>query len=136
MRPTQRAGIAGLLCLLSLVTGCSKDGPGARVVPVSGRVTFKNQAISAAEIFFLPDAQKGNQGEMGSAILQADGSFTITTIFAGRTVEGIAPGTYKVTFGLGRRPEKELAKYRNVQTTPLTIDVPEEGLDDVLFELK
>jgi hypothetical protein len=136
MRPLQRAGAAGLLCFVSLLAGCSKDGPGARVVPVSGRVTFKNEAVSAAEIFFLPDAKKGNQGEMGSAILQADGSFTITTISDGRTIPGIAPGAYKVTFGLGRRPEKELAKYRNVLTTPLSIDVPEEGLDDVLFELK
>jgi hypothetical protein len=136
MRLSSRAGAAGLLCLLSLVAGCGKDGPGARVVPVTGRVTFKNQAVSAAEIYFHPDAKKGNNGEMGSAILTADGSFTITTIFAGKTVEGIAPGAYKVTLGLGRRPEKELARYRNVQTTPLEIEVPDEGLDDVLFELK
>jgi hypothetical protein len=137
MTTTKRANVAGLLFLLGLLGGCGgKDGPGARIVPVTGRVTFKNQAVTAAEIFFIPDPKKGNQGEMGSALLKPDGSFAITTIHAGRTVEGIAPGAYKVTFGLGRRPEKELARYRNVQTTPLEIDVPEEGIEDHLFELK
>jgi hypothetical protein len=36
---------------------------------------------------------------------------------------------------IGRRPEKDLAKYRAVQTTPLTIEVPEEGLHDVVVDL-
>ena len=31
--------------------------------------------------------------------------------------------------------EKELIKFRAIQTTPLTIDVPEEGLDDIVVDL-
>jgi hypothetical protein len=123
-----------LVLLLAALAGCNRqDGSTAKVAPVSGRVTFKNQAVSAAEIYFMPDASKGNHGVMGSAILQEDGSFKITTYPKG---DGVAPGAYKVTLGLGRRPEKELQKYRKVETTPLKYDVPEEGLQDLHIELK
>jgi len=40
-----------------------------------------------------------------------------------------------VTLGLGRRPEKELAKFRSLQTTPLSIEVPEQGLRDIVVDL-
>jgi hypothetical protein len=48
----------------------------------------------------------------------------------------VVPGAYKVTLILGRRPEKELEKYRDARTTPLSVDVPEGGLRDHLIELK
>jgi hypothetical protein len=123
----------GLLFLL-LLSGCS-DGPGAKLAPVTGRVTFKNEAVTAAEIYFNPDAKKGNEGELGTALLAADGTFTITTHHPKGPRNGVAPGAYKVTFGLGRRPEKELIKFRTVQATPLAIEVPEEGLQDVVVDL-
>jgi hypothetical protein len=123
----------GLLFLGFLLSGCGRgDGPGAKLAPVRGRVVFKNQAVSAAEIYFHPDTKKGNNGPMASAILQEDGSFTMAT---SPKAEGVAPGWYKVTLTLGRRPEPELAKFRRVETTTLSINVPEEGKEDVLFKL-
>jgi hypothetical protein len=133
MIPLKRGLAAGLLLLLSLLCGCGgSDGSGARLAPVKGRVIYKNQGVTAAEIYFLPDADKGNQGAMASAILQEDGSFTMSTYPRG---DGVAPGAYKVTLGLGRRTEKELNKFRKVETTPLKVDVPEEGLTDLVFDL-
>jgi len=124
---------AGVLCL-ALLAGCgSSDGGGVKLTPVTGRVTFKNEAVTAANIFFQPDAEKGNRGEMASAVLQLDGSFTMTTNAKG---DGVVPGAYKVTFDLGRRNDKELVPYRNLKTTPLTIEVGEEPIYDHLFELK
>ena len=124
---------AGVLCL-ALLAGCgSSDGGGAKLTPVTGKVTFKNEAVTAANIFFMPDTEKGNRGEMASAILQLDGSFTMTTYPKG---DGVVPGSYKVTIDLPHRPEKELVPYRNVKDTPLSIEVGEDGIYDRLFELK
>jgi hypothetical protein len=119
---------------LAFLCGCaSSDGKGPKLAQVTGRVIFNNQAVTAAEIYFVPDAEKGNRGEGATAILQTDGSFTMETYPKGT---GVIPGSYKVKLGLGRRPEKELDKYRDVKTTPLSIDVPEQGIKDYVIELK
>jgi hypothetical protein len=124
----------GLAFLVVFLAGCSKgDGGKAKLAPVRGRVLFDNKAVTAADIFFLPDTAKGNQGMMASSVLQEDGSFTLTTQPDG---EGAVPGTYKVTLSLGRRPEKVLDKYRRIETTPLQYTVPPEGLTDLVIELK
>jgi hypothetical protein len=122
---------AGLLLLLVFVCGCGSDGR-TKLAPVKGRVVYKDQGVTAAEIYFLPDAEKGNQGTMASAILQEDGSFEMVTH---PDRKGVAPGAYKVTFGLGRRQEKELDKYRKAETTPYRVEVPEEGLPNKVFDL-
>jgi hypothetical protein len=119
---------------LAFLCGCaSSDGKGPKLAQVTGRVTFKNEAVTAASIYFMPDTEKGNRGDMATAIIQADGSFTMETYPKGT---GVIPGAYKVKFDLGRRPEKELDKYRDVKTTPLSIDVPEQGIKDYVIELK
>jgi hypothetical protein len=126
-------GFAFCLLLPIFLAGCgSSDGSGPKLAQVTGRVIFKNEAVTAASIYFIPDAEKGNRGDMASAILQIDGSFTMET----NTKGGVVPGSYKVTFDLGRRTDKELQKYRDVKTTPVTIDVTEQGLSGHIFELK
>jgi hypothetical protein len=121
---------AGWLTLLAVVLcGCGgSDGSKGKLAPVTGRVLFKGEGVTAAEIFFHPDQSRGNEGLLGTSVLQEDGSFTITTEGIGT---GVRPGAYKVTLGLSRRPEKELNKFRNVKTTPLKYDVPEGGLTDL-----
>jgi hypothetical protein len=132
MKLTQRSLAATLLFMLPLLCGCGSDGRGAKLAPVTGRVIYKNEGVSAASIYFLPDAEKGNSGSMATAILQADGSFTMETYPKGN---GVAPGAYKVTLDLGRRMEKDLDKYRKVETTPLSYEVPEEGLKSLMIDL-
>lgn len=117
-----------LLCL----TGCQGNAK-PKLAPVKGRVVFQDKAVTAADIYFMPDASKGNEGAMASSVLQLDGSFTLTTHPHG---DGVMPGAYKAILSLGRRPEKELNKYRRVETTPLEFQVPAEGLTDLLIELK
>ena len=107
-----------------------------KLAPVTGRVVFKNQAFAPGEIYFNPDDAKGTQGEMGGAVLKPEeGTFTITTQGPKGPRDGVAPGAYRVTIGIGMRPQKELAKYRNAKTTPLTIEVPEEGYADIVVDL-
>lgn len=137
-----RSGMAAVFfaCVLALTTlsGCQRsDGGGPKLAPVTGRVTFKNEAVTAATIYFMPDAEKGNRGTMASAVLKEDGSFTLETAKAdGVVTPGVIPGAYKIQFDLGRRPEKELAPYRDVKKTPLSVDVPEQGLTNYVIELK
>jgi hypothetical protein len=122
-----------VLVVLGLAGCAGSDGSGPKLAPVTGRVVFKNEAVTAASIYFIPDAEKGNRGDMASAVLQTDGSFTMETYPKGA---GVIPGAYKVTFDLGRRTEKELQPYRDVKTTPLSIDVPETGIEGRVIELK
>src|SRR5258707_14798217 len=72
---TRRGLAVGLLFLLLLLTGCGRgDGGGPKLAPVRGREVYKNQAVTAADIFFLPDAANGNNGTMATAILHEDGA--------------------------------------------------------------
>src|SRR5580692_8249231 len=94
------ASIIGVVVL----SGCnSSDGTGPKLAPVTGRVTYKNEAVTAASIFFIPDHEKGNRGEMASAILGLDGSFEMETTRG----KGVVPGSYKIKLDLGRRQEKD-----------------------------
>src|SRR5580658_10216616 len=121
-----RAVVVAVLSL-ALLGGCAKsDGKGPKLTQVTGRVIFKNEGVTAASIFFVPDADKGNRGDMATAILGADGSFRMETYPKG---EGVIPGAYKIKLDLGRRPDKELEKYRDVKTTPLTIDVTDKAIE-------
>jgi len=122
-----------LILFVVVLCGCSgSDGSKSRLAPVSGRVLFKDEGVTAGEIYFMPNLEKGTQGDMASALLQEDGSFTMETYKVGK---GVQPGSYKVTIVLGRRPEKELVKFRDIKTTPLTKEVPEEGLSNLVIKL-
>lgn len=127
-RGVKFACLVGIICL----AGC-QDTAKPKLAPVNGRVVFQDQAMTAADIYFMPDASKGNEGSMASSALQLDGSFTLVTHPHGK---GVLPGVYKVTLHMGRRKGKELDKYRQVETTPLEYTVPPEGLPDLLIELK
>jgi hypothetical protein len=128
----RRLGWMGVLVFLA--AGCAgPDGPKPKLAPVRGKVVFKGEPLAGAEIYFRPDASKGNQGDMASGAVLLDGSFTMVTI---PDRDGVMPGAYKVTLGLGRRPEKELVKYRAIETTPLKYTVPDEGLPNLVIELE
>jgi hypothetical protein len=120
-----------LLLLTCLLGGSGCGGP--NLVPVRGKVIYQNEPVTAAEIYFLPDQAKGSTGVMASSILQEDGTFTMRTHPHG---DGVIPGAYKVTVSLGRRVGKALDKYRRGDKTPLAIEVPAEGLTDLVLELK
>ncbi len=128
-----RQSAGWLILQVVVLCGCNgSDGGKGRLAPVTGRVTFKGEAVTAASIYFHPDSSKGNEGPLGASVLETDGSFTIATQGIGT---GVRPGAYKVSFDLGRRQEKELKKFRSVKTTTLVYDVPEDGLTDLEIAL-
>jgi len=120
-----------LLAILIGAAGCGEEKP--KLVPVSGKVTFKNQPLTAGSVFFHPDAANGYTKDVPSSLLQLDGAFTMKTFPFG---EGIAPGKYKVTLApeLANRIGKP--SYADPAKTPWTVDVPDAGLPDTLLEVK
>ena len=59
----------GLLSALAI--GC---GGGVEGYAVSGKVTFKGQAVPAGKVYILPDGSKGNSGAAGFADIK-DGAY-------------------------------------------------------------
>lgn len=122
----------GMIVMPALV--CAGCGSSLKLVPVSGRVQYGDgRPVTAASICFIPDADKGNNGQLASGLLAEDGTFTLRTYPHG---EGAMIGPYKVTISLGRGTPRKLAKYTRVKDTPFQIDVPPEGLADLVLTLK
>lgn len=65
-----------IVCLL-MIAGCGTDAPpGPDRFPVSGSVTFEGQPVPAGEIFFEPDAEKGNSGPVASTTFR-EGEYSL-----------------------------------------------------------
>lgn len=107
------ASSAVLTASAFLASGCGDDGLGTRY-PVSGKVTYKGEAVKKANISFIPSSPEG-RGATGSV---QDGQYTLTTLSPG---DGAFPGSYKVTVddrqvdaGKIRADADDLAKKRGV----------------------
>jgi len=124
------ARLAPVLLLAAL--GCGGETP-PKLVTATGKVTFKNQPLTAGSIVFHPDAGNSFTKDSPSSLLQLDGSFAMKTFPFG---EGIAPGKYKATLApeLASRIGKPI--YADPAKTPWTVDVPDAGLTDKLLEVK
>jgi hypothetical protein len=110
--------------------GC---GNRPKLVGVTGKLTHKGQALTAGSIYFHPAEGNAYQGEKPSSLLQLDGSFTMRTYPHG---EGVPPGKYKVTLAPELAGRVGRPDYGKADRTPLSIDVPDAGVKDQLFEVK
>ena len=120
-----------------------------KVVPVSGTLTYNGQPLENYQVTFLPtDGRRAATG-----VADADGKFTMGTNKAG---DGAPPGTHKVAIvwappttdlpgheqiiddpSLLPKPPVEIpAKYGNPETSGLTQEVPDEGIEDLKIDLK
>ncbi len=126
----KRTWLLGFLYLLVL-TGC--DGEKPKLVMVTGKVTYKDQPLTAGNITFHPDAANSYQKDKPSSQLQLDGSFTIKTFPFG---DGIPPGKYKVTLAPELASRIKMPKYADPAKTPWSVEVPDAGLSDKVFEVK
>ncbi len=130
MNVSQRTAFLGLF--LALVAGGCGRGP--KLVTVRGRVLYADGSpVTAASVCFTPDAAKGNTGQLATGLLELDGSFVLRTYPHG---DGAMLGPYKVTVSLGRGTPRHLAKYTRADATPFLIEVPPEGLNDLMLTLR
>lgn len=132
MDAMRRTACLGLL--VSLVLASAGCGGGPKLVPVRGRVLYADgRPVTAASVCFTPDATKGNNGQLATGLLELDGTFTLRTYPHG---DGAMIGPYKATISLGRGTPPKLAKYTRADATPFQIDVPPEGLADLVLTLR
>jgi hypothetical protein len=118
-----------LLALLGL-TGC---GGGPKLVRVTGKASFKGQALTAGAVYLHPATGNDWKGDNPSSVLQVDGSFDLRTPPHGA---GAPPGAWKVTFSPALANRIGRAKLGDPQQTNLTLDIPETGLKDHSIEVK
>jgi hypothetical protein len=97
------AGPALLVAAVILgAPGCGSEAPQyPKVAPVSGKVTAKAQPAVGAVVTFHPVSPTVENKLRPSGVVQADGTFRLTTYTTG---DGAAPGDYAVTLAW---PEKE-----------------------------
>jgi hypothetical protein len=125
--------LAGTLCVVAILSlaGCGDGGP--KLVKVTGKLQHHNKLHEQSSVWFEPETSDGKHAE---AITGPDGSFVMTTTGIG---EGVVPGKYKVGVrfaGKGPPPPRDLQKYASPKTTPITVEVPPEGLADYEIRLK
>jgi hypothetical protein len=118
------------VCAGACLAGCSSR---PKTAPVLGKVTHKGQALTAGSVYLHPASGNAWTGEPPSSVLQVDGSFEMRTFPHGL---GVPPGSWKVTLSpalAGRVGRPELG---DAARTPWTLDVPDAGVSDKLFEVK
>jgi hypothetical protein len=132
--------ICGLFAVC-LCLGCSRNNPKIeKTVPVRGTVAYENGSpLTSGLITFHPkDTTKGEaRGAIGS-----DGRFELGTY--GKS-DGVMLGTYTVTVeaitydrsgNLTPAPVRIPNKYTDTSTSDLTVEVKEEGDQDMKIVLK
>ena len=124
-----------LSCLLPFAA-CGCGGPGPQLVNVRGKVLDSDgKPVFPGSIWFVADgpAASAKGGVLdASSMLYEDGSFKLRTYPHG---DGAMAGRYRVTLSLGAGSSPRLAKYAGPKTTPLTVDVPKDGLEDLVLRL-
>ncbi len=127
-RESARPLFVVLLLSAAGLPGCGGEPP-PRLVPVHGRVTYRDKPLPMVTVTFVPDLAKGNTaGRDARATTGPDGSFTVQTYPHG---PGAMPGAYRVTVLYYSRNDMLPRKYTKFYLTPLTAEVPEEGLSDL-----
>jgi hypothetical protein len=118
------------LLLLLLAAGCASR---PKTVPVTGKVMHKGEGLTAGSIWFHPAGDNPWKGEKPSCQLAADGSFIMRTYPHG---QGVPPGAYKVTLSPDLAGRVGRPEYGDPKKTPLSLDVPDGGVADHVFEVK
>lgn len=120
----------GILALLMGVGlwGCGGK-PGPVLVQLSGTILFEGQPIPPGTLTFVP---KEGKGPTATGTVADAGRFTVSTHSPG---DGIPPGVYRIRVEswetpptMGGPPAKSAVpeRYTNLNTTDLTLDVPNE----------
>ena len=125
--------------VVPIVFFCLGCGPKTRdVAPVNGHAFLDDKPMTRGYVGTLPTSGRGASGN-----INPDGTFELHTFSAH---DGALLGTHKVGVVAydesgQRSPESEYGKllvpkrYTNPETSGFTIDVPEDGLDDVELKL-
>lgn len=121
-----------ILCVPILAGSCSRGPDPPLLVEVSGKVLDGDQPVTAGSISFHPDSSNAYQQDKPSSLLQVDGSFTMKTFPFG---EGVPLGKYKVTLSPDLASRMKKPKLSRPEETPWEIEVKEDGVTDIVFQV-
>ena len=121
------------------VTGCgpSRDPNLPPTANVSGKVIYQGEPVTVGTVTFHPEGE----GNPAVGLLGEDGSFTLSTYAPD---DGAVVGTHSVTIDIpppldGTPPEDAFSvpdEYTSPETTPLKVEVTEEGEEGLEFALE
>ena len=81
--------LAGLTCLLAVLSLMGCNGLGVATAPVQGKVTVAGAPMEGITVTFTPEA-----GRIAQGVTDSSGNFTLNTL----TSKGAVPGKHKVSF--------------------------------------
>ncbi|GIW98513.1 MAG: hypothetical protein KatS3mg111_1846 [Pirellulaceae bacterium] len=104
-----------VLLLFSVVVGCGESIP--ETAKVTGKVTLDGKPVEGAVVTFQPDGE----GKPATGKTDANGQYTLMTAFQTKTVEGVVPGTYKISVSKYSVPDGGMSPYGQ-QSDPPAVD--------------
>jgi len=123
-----------LAATFTLFTGCGK--PAKKMVVVTGTVTYSGQQLKSGIVKFVAP-----NGDFATAIVGANGQFTMTDVVPGEQKVGYVLGPASTgssdgsKVGVNEKPVAVPVKFSDPQTSGVTVTVPESG-GEVTIELK
>lgn len=107
------------LVLVIAAAGCSPANDRKPVFPVSGKATFKGEAMAGARVTFHPIGGTDRRAVRGLAEVDQDGVFRMTTYVK---EDGAPAGEYSVTIYWPGRPAKGKADDPELEANDLPPD--------------
>jgi hypothetical protein len=137
--------LAGLaLAAVLVASGCAGKPPPPPLVTVNGKLVHHNEPVPLVLLTFVPTDP--GSGARPQAASQADGSFTVRCPRGGYKVTlapvpqaGAAPPADGGPLADPGKPGRLRAippAYRDPDSTPLRVDVPDAGKDGVVLEVQ
>ncbi|MFH1300846.1 MAG: hypothetical protein ABIK07_07265 [Planctomycetota bacterium] len=124
----------GIACtLLLFVSGCGQGADAPQLVSVTGKVLKNGDPVTAGAINFYPANSNDYTKDKPSSLLQTDGSFMMKTYPFG---EGVPPGKYKVTLAPELASRLKKNDYAYPEKTPWEIEINNQDVKNVLFDLE
>jgi hypothetical protein len=146
-----------MLLLVSVPPGCSKSSAPPVYVKVSGKVVdAQGKPVPALNIRFFPtenvesfrvsqDAPRLRTPagparpvvlDYPLAIANKDGTFALS--MNGGDIEGARPGKYRVTItGFSKEQKEKIPlKYRDADTSPLDVTIPNRDVSDLVLQIE
>jgi hypothetical protein len=108
-------------------------------VPVRGRLIYRGgQPIPHATVQFVPADSRDKEALTATGQTDQEGYFQLKTyvLEARKPFTGAKPGRYKVQVVLYPGGPRVPQQYMDADTTPLAVEVPDRGKDDVILELQ
>ena len=122
---------AGLVAVC--LAGCGGGGDKPKLVPLAGRLVQNGKGLTAGVLTFHPPPGVTYNGDRPACPLGEDGEFVAKTFPYG---PGAPPGAYQVTLSSDLLTRIKKPQYGDPLKTPLTVEVPDGGVEGVVLEVK